>query len=68
MLRLVEQLVNGSFSGEQEISQGLTWGTALKQHGGYKGFSNSLVRHRPASQKRLAVKQNGGPAERQLVH
>lgn len=59
---LVEQLLDGQFPGQQEISQGLAWGAVLQQHDGTQGFCHCLVRARAAAQQGLALLQDGGSA------
>lgn len=59
---LVEQLLDGHFPGQQEISQGLPWGAVFQQHDGTQGFCHRLVRARPAAQQGLALLQDGGSA------
>lgn len=40
---LVEKLLDGQFSGQKEIGEGLAWGAVLQQHDGTQGFGHRLV-------------------------
>lgn len=62
MLRLVEELMDGSLAGQQKVGQGLAWRAVFQQHGGYQGLGNGLVRHSSAPEQRAAVQQNRRPA------
>ena len=60
MMWLVEELLNGQFPGQKEVSEGLAWRAVLQQHDGTQGFCYCLVRHGLALQQGLALLQDGG--------
>lgn len=55
MLGLIEQLLNGCFPSQQEISKRLARGAVFQEHGGDQRFSDRLIRHRSAMQHRLTL-------------
>lgn len=55
MLGLIEQVLNGRFPSQQEISERFARRAVLQKHGGDQRFCDGLIRHCPATQHRLTL-------------